>query len=153
MLDSCEYKQEVPDLMSKQYILVTIAFVAMLGVVGCSDSDKTTAPVGDTVAPTAVEQLDGQVIESQNSVVNLGWKAGPELDLAGYHVYRSVDGGASVLVATTTQSRWSDSSILKGADYIYEVAAFDDASNEGARASTGTLHIDATVNTHDQQIN
>ena len=139
--------------MSKQYILVTIAFIAMLGVVGCSDSEKTTAPLGDTVAPNAVEQLDGEVVESQNSVINLGWKTGPELDLAGYHVYRSTNGGTTQLVATVSQARWSDSSILKGTDYMYEVAAFDDDSNEGTRASTGTLHVNDAISAHDHDLN
>ena len=139
--------------MSKQNILVSIAFVAMLGVVGCSDSDKTTAPVGDTVAPVMVEQLNGDVIQNRNPVIHLGWKTGPELDLAGYHIYRSANGGASELVGTTTRATWSDDSIQKGLHYVYDVAAFDTSTNEGVRASTSSLYVEAPVSAHNQNIN
>lgn len=138
--------------MSKQHILLTIALVAVLGVVGCSESNKTTAPVGDTVAPAAVIDLEGQVVDSSNPAINLGWKAGPELDLAGYHVYRSVDGGTSELVATTTRATWSDRSVQKNTQYVYEVAAFDQTDNEGTRSSTAPLRIDGTVSAHPHDI-
>lgn len=139
--------------MSKQYILVSIALVAMLGVVGCSENSKTTAPTGDTVPPAAVLQLDGYVVASINPQVSLNWKSGPELDLVGYRVYRSVDGGAVELVATTASTRWHDKSVNKGHQYTYEVAAVDDATNESARASTGSLTVQGTPSTHGQDHN
>ena len=139
--------------MSKQYILLSIALLAMLGVVGCSESSKTTAPLGDTVAPAAVQQLDGEVVAGQNTQVSLSWKAGAELDLEGYHVYRSVNGGVSELVATTTSSRWNDKSVTKGLQYTYAVAAFDQATNESARVSTGSIRVQGTVSTHGQDLN
>jgi len=139
--------------MSKQYILLSIALVAMLGVVGCNESNKTTAPVGDTVAPAAVQQLDGEVIDSQSPQVSLNWKAGAELDLEGYHVYRSVNGGTSELVATTSSARWNDKSVTKGQQYTYEVTAFDQAANESSRVSTGTMSVEGVVSTHGQDFN
>ena len=122
--------------MSKQYILVTIALVAMLGVVGCSESNKTTAPVGDTVPPAAVLDLNGTAIDSQNPQVTLSWKAGPELDLVGYNIYRSVNGGTQELVATTATSRWNDRQVDKGRQYTYEVSAVDESANESSRSAT-----------------
>ena len=139
--------------MSKQYILLSIALVAILGVVGCSESNKATAPVGDTVAPAAVQQLDGQVIDSTSPQVSLSWKAGAELDLEGYHIYRSVNGGTSELVATTASSRWNDKSVTKGTTVTYEVTAFDQAANESSRASTGSMTVQGVVSTHGQDFN
>jgi hypothetical protein len=139
--------------MSKQHILVSIALVAMLGVVGCSESNKTTAPVGDTVAPAAVVDLDGYGVDGSSPTINLSWKAGPELDLAGYHIYRSVDGGTAEFVGTTTQSRWTDRSVYKNTRYVYEVSAFDQTNNEGTRSATAPLRIDGYVNAHQYDIN
>jgi len=139
--------------MSKQHILLSIALVAVLGVVGCSDSNKATAPVGDTVAPAPVVDLQGTAVDGSTPTINLGWKAGPELDLAGYHVYRSVNGGASVLVGTTTTATWSDRTVQKNTQYVYDVAPFDDSSNEGTRSSTSTLQVQGPVSAHPHDIN
>ena len=142
--------------MSKQNVLVIIAFVAMLGVVGCNDSDKATAPlapVGDTVAPVAVEELKGDVELDTNPAIHLSWKSGPELDLAGYRVYRSTLGGTSELVATTTQAIWIDDSVQMAANYRYDVSAFDDSNNESVRASTATLFtVETPSPAHNQNI-
>ena len=127
--------------MSKQYILVAVALVAILGVVGCGSSDKATAPVGDTVAPAAVQDLEGAVVDGQQPVLTLQWKAGAEVDLAGYHIYRSQDGAPSQLVATTSSALWTDDTVRRGLQYVYEVAAFDEAANESARVTTDPMEI------------
>ena len=129
--------------MSKRSnILVAVACLAIVGVVGCGGSEKTTTPPAeDTVAPAAVDELAGQVNLGHLPSVALRWNAGAELDLAGYMVYRSVDGAGAILVGTTTKSTWTDVNVELGTDYQYQVSAFDTSDNESARASSSMLNV------------
>lgn len=129
--------------MSKRMnILVAVALLATIGVVGCGSSDKPTAPAGgDTVPPAALVDLSGWVNSGQNPTVGLSWKAGAELDLAGYNIYRSENGGASELVGVVSSANYLDTSVQAGSNYVYQVSAYDLSSNEGPRASTPTLTV------------
>ncbi|WP_330289801.1 fibronectin type III domain-containing protein [Streptomyces sp. NBC_00576] len=77
----------------------------------------------------------------------LTWAKNKEMDLAGYKVYRRLNGtsfGATAL-ATTTATTYTDSTLPKtGQTYAYEVRAHDKAGNQ----STGTA--DLTVTTVDK---
>ncbi|MET8577730.1 PA14 domain-containing protein [Streptomyces sp. NPDC005012] len=75
----------------------------------------------------------------------LSWTRSPEMDLAGYRVYRRVSGGsypAQPLATTTSASTsWTDTPPKDGKAYFYEVRAYDKAGN----ASTGTADKGVTT--------
>ncbi|MEU8753481.1 PA14 domain-containing protein [Streptomyces chartreusis] len=65
----------------------------------------------------------------------LTWSKSPEMDLAGYRVYRRLKGASfgSTPLATTTSTTYTDSTLpVTGAGYYYEVRAVDKAGNESA---------------------
>ncbi|MFE4967215.1 fibronectin type III domain-containing protein [Streptomyces sp. NPDC056660] len=90
------------------------------------DKVKPLAPGG----VSAVYQPDG---EGTNTLVD--WAANKELDLAGYRLYRRLQGSGSWtrVAATTagTRQTW-DETPPTGQSYYYEVRAYDKAGNESA---------------------
>lgn len=77
------------------------------------------------------------------------WTANKEMDLAGYRVYRRLQGTSygSKPLATTTSTSYTDATLSKnGAVYSYEVRAYDKAGNESA----GTA--DKSVTTVDESV-
>ncbi|MET8408647.1 PA14 domain-containing protein [Streptomyces sp. NPDC005195] len=63
------------------------------------------------------------------------WTANKEMDLAGYRVYRRLQGAAysTKPLATTTSTSYTDTTLPKnGAVYYYEVRAYDKAGKESA---------------------
>ncbi|MGW0928375.1 PA14 domain-containing protein [Streptomyces sp. NPDC002644] len=68
----------------------------------------------------------------------LSWTRSPEMDLAGYQVYRRVSGGSypvkPLAVTTASATSYTDSPPMDGRLYHYEVRAYDKAGN----TSTGT---------------
>ena len=68
--------------------------------------------------------------------VELTWDANTEPDLAGYRVYRAVDGGPFEKIADlSTLPTYSDRAVEHGKTYRYEISAFDQVGNESARSS------------------
>jgi fibronectin type 3 domain-containing protein len=132
-------------------ILVAVALAAAVGVVGCGGSTpSSTAP--DTAPPAAVTQLTGTVVgDPSGSSVSLAWRASPELDVAGYRIYRrTVASGTRSnddiqsempLLASVTQASFLDASVQLGQSYVYAVTAYDAADNESPRALTGRLDV------------
>jgi len=135
-------------MRKRMNILLAVTVLATLGVMGCgsdSNNDSVTG-VGDTVAPAAVGNLSGQVKFGSSPTVELSWKSGPELDLDSYNIYRSENGGPSVMVASVPAARWTDQSTSRGSVYMYSVSALDTSQNEGALTSTSAIHVgDATT--------
>ncbi|MFJ4771212.1 PA14 domain-containing protein [Streptomyces uncialis] len=75
------------------------------------------------------------------------WAKNTEVDLAGYRVYRRLEGTSfgTVPVGITTSTSYIDGSLpLTGDTYLYEIRAYDKAGNE----STGTP--DQSVTTADR---
>jgi predicted phage tail protein len=69
------------------------------------------------------------------NAIELAWQRNTENDFSGYHVYRSVDGGAFERVAGPIDSpTYSDRAIEAGRKYAYAVSAIDNASNESERS-------------------
>ncbi|MEU1253302.1 fibronectin type III domain-containing protein [Streptomyces chartreusis] len=100
------------------------------------DKVKPLAPTG---AKAAYDTTTGKA--------KLTWAKSPEMDLAGYRVYRRLKGASfgSTPLATTTSTTYTDSTLpVTGAGYYYEVRAVDKAGNE----STGTA--DQAVTTADR---
>ncbi|MGW0928376.1 PA14 domain-containing protein [Streptomyces sp. NPDC002644] len=76
----------------------------------------------------------------------LSWTRSPEMDLAGYRVYRRVSGGSypAQPLATTTSTSWTDTPPKDGRLYYYEVRAHDKAGN----TSSGTADKGITTVDH-----
>ncbi|MDC0767558.1 fibronectin type III domain-containing protein [Streptomyces sp. HD] len=109
---------------------------------------RTSATV-DKVKPLTPAGLtwDDYAADAENGpIVALSWAKNKEMDLAGYRVYRRVQGtSAWTRVATTTGTSVNDSVPMTGKSYYYEVRAYDKAGNE----STGTADA-GPVNTPDR---
>ncbi|MFD0434598.1 fibronectin type III domain-containing protein [Streptomyces chartreusis] len=88
------------------------------------DKVKPLAPTGARVT-----------YDTTTGKAKLTWSKSPEMDLAGYRVYRRLKGASfgSTPLATTTSTTYTDSTLpVTGAGYYYEVRAVDKAGNESA---------------------
>ncbi|MGW1715766.1 fibronectin type III domain-containing protein [Streptomyces sp. NPDC002156] len=97
------------------------------------DKVKPLAPTGPTVA-----------YDKTTGKAKLTWAKNKELDLAGYKVYRRLNGTpfGSTPLATTTATTYTDSTLPKtGETYAYEVRAYDKAGNQSA----GSADVTATT--------
>jgi fibronectin type 3 domain-containing protein len=118
--------------MSKRSgILVALIFAAA-AFAGCGSSSSPSAPV-DTVAPAAILDVQAQLVQG---TIEVSWTAGSESDLAGYRVYRSVNGTAATLQGFTANTTFVDDTIRARSGYRYEVTAVDQAGNESPRSAT-----------------
>lgn len=82
----------------------------------------------DTTPPAQVQGLVATEVSS--SQIDLSWTANTETDLDHYSIYR--DG---VLIASTTQTSYSDTGLTASTTYTYEVNAVDASGNEGTKSS------------------
>jgi len=100
----------------------------------------------DTIAPTAPGGLVGQ---SGDTTASLEWTAAADNSaVAGYYVYRwsTVPAGAAysavasrVATLAAGETSYQDSALTNGLTYVYEVRAFDAATNVGPRSSATTV--------------
>jgi hypothetical protein len=100
-----------------------------------SDLSEPTKPVvyKDVFAPAAPAGL--RVTASPGSI-ELSWDANSEPDLAGYRVYRSINGGAFEKIADVNEiPTYSDHTVERGTTYRYAVSAVDKSGNESARSA------------------
>jgi len=68
----------------------------------------------------------------------LTWTAGPELDIDGYHVYRSTTSGSGFTRMTSSfvrTPRFSDTGLANGTTYFYRVSAVDTKGQEGTQSA------------------
>ncbi len=73
---------------------------------------------------------------SAPATIELSWDPDTEPDLAGYRVYRAVNGGAFEKIADVSQvPAYSDQKVERGKTYRYAVTAVDAAGNESARSA------------------
>ena len=88
----------------------------------CSGSGDVTPPLPPI----------GLVATGGDGSVDLDWTDNNEPDLAGYRVYRSLDGSAFSLVSggLVVGSAYTDATVSNGTTYWYEVTAVDGSSNE-----------------------
>ena len=87
-------------------------------------------------APVGLATVPGGGFGSAPSV-DLSWEANEEMDVAGYHVYRSVDGGAFVRVtsAPVLAAAYRDLQVSAGHTYEYKVTAVDGHGNESGQSA------------------
>lgn len=82
------------------------------------DEDPPSVPVNLVAAPTATG-------------ISLSWTESPDLDLAGYMVYRSESpGGPYANIGTTPMATFSDREVSGGTEYFYVISAIDLSGNE-----------------------
>ncbi|TES83424.1 MAG: PGF-pre-PGF domain-containing protein, partial [Hadesarchaea archaeon] len=104
-------------------------------VEGIPQDQKTpSAPTGLTV--TSVETGEN---------LDLSWTAPPELDLAGYNIYRStISGGPYSLIATVgVITSYRDNGLTTGTTYYYVISASDEVPNysDNCTEASGTPTI------------
>jgi len=87
----------------------------------------------DYEPPTAPTNLTATLIGI--SRVDLSWTASTDnVGVVGYNIYRN-----SAIIATTTATTYSDTTISSGDTYVYEVSAYDLSENESAKSNTATV--------------
>ena len=102
-------------------------------------SDAATMLYKDTFPPATPT---GVRATSSSTTVELSWDANAEPDLAGYRVYRSVDGGAFAKIADIGEiPTYSDRDVQSGKTYRYSIAAIDKDGNESEKSAA----VEATL--------
>ncbi len=110
------------------------------------DSATDNAGYQDTVAPAALAALDLDATTGPDGMtIGLDWTGyneAAQVDVAGYHVWRSAanfaDTGAATQVADVaagTQT-WTDNAVNPGETWFYAVTAYDEVPNENSAVNT-----------------
>jgi len=95
---------------------------------GGSDTTPPTAPTGVALVTDTIDDT------SRKSYVDISWFPSPEIDVAGYKVYRTIPGTdiwetiADVSASGATSYR--DVGVVTGSGYVYGVTAYDTSFNE-----------------------
>jgi hypothetical protein len=96
-------------------------------------SEEASLTPKDTYPPAAPRGL--RVVAGPTSI-ELAWDRNTEPDLAGYHIYRSMGGGAWEKLADVSQApAYSDHQVEAGKTYQYAISAVDQAGNESPRSA------------------
>ncbi len=97
--------------------------------------DVTPSALPDQTPPAAPANLSA--VAGHQSVV-LSWSAVTDIDLAGYRIYQTSDGGATWHTAANAVTGTSHTVVhlTNGTQYGFAVSAFDLAGNESARSNT-----------------
>ena len=121
------------------YVVRTVRTSAAVAVESDASPRACVTPV-DTFPPAAPQGL--QAVAGGTGDINLSWDPNTEADLAGYLVLRgeSPDAALQALTAApVTETRYRDTTVVRGVRYFYAVVAVDKAappnlSPESARA-------------------
>ena len=106
-----------------------------------SDQSQQVSITPQDVFPPAVP-AGLRATPSSNSI-ELSWESDTEADLAGYRIYRSIDGGAFEKIADlSTLPTYSDHAVEHGKTYRYTITAFDQAGNESARSAPAEAQLE-----------
>lgn len=96
----------------------------------------------DTFPPAAPT---GLAAAAEGETIRLFWTPGPELDLAGYIVYRKEDDGEfhKLTPSPITETTYADADVHPGVLYTYVVTAVDGASppNESGRSEPASERV------------
>lgn len=102
-------------------------------------SAAVTVDAKDVFAPSVPEGL-AAVADAEAGAIDLSWEPSPESDVAGYIVYRRVEGGSwrriSPGTGLITVPAWTDQAVQRGVRYEYSVAAVDRDGNQSGRSSS-----------------
>lgn len=102
-------------------------------------SGFATAAFRDIQPPAPPEGVNTLLADRSVRVI---WEAGDAADVAGYHVYRALQGQTRVRLTTNpvTRPEWNDVP-PPGRFYIYSVTAVDAAGNESTATSADTILV------------
>jgi fibronectin type 3 domain-containing protein len=127
-VEGAEYVDEGVQWGSKYVYQVTASEGAATSLpsapvpVASADSFPPSVPTGLTALPSG-------------GAVELSWQRSPETDVAGYYVYRSVQGGQPERVGgLVVVPTYGDRAIQAGTPYQYRVSAVDRTGNESAKS-------------------
>ena len=105
------------------------------------------AQTTDTTPPTIPNSLKAAPVSS--SAINLSWSTSTDSGgVKGYKIYRAVaPSTATVQIATTTTNTGSyqDTGLTASTNYLYNVAAYDNAGNTSAKSSTAATATQANT--------
>ncbi|MCP5547392.1 MAG: RICIN domain-containing protein [Akkermansiaceae bacterium] len=109
-----------------------------LSVITAPDTTPPAAPTGLAATPG-------------NGSVSLTWDENSESDLAGYTVFRSVDGGPySELAPGITALTYTDESVTNGTTYSYKLSAIDGHGNESDQSAEASAVPDSPPVTQEE---
>ena len=99
------------------------------------DSEPVEVFAHDVFPPHSPQEI--QAVFSgpgQQTFIDVSWTANSEPDLAGYNVYRSVDGAVTekVNAQLVTSPSFRDLQVTAGKTYVYAITAVDVRGNESA---------------------
>jgi hypothetical protein len=116
--------------MTPKFALLPISILAAALLVGCGDdsSSAPSEPIVDTVPPATPADVSVDVIHAR---AVLSWTENAEPDLAGYALERSLDGGESWTVISTSLTNATYNDDLRS-QATYHVAARDETGNQSA---------------------
>jgi hypothetical protein len=131
------------------YRVTSVTFVHAQGVnmsVEGADSPAATVFTRDVYPPadpTGLQAVFSSV--GQKPFIDLSWAPNLDSDLAGYNIYRSVDGGEPVKLNQqfATVPSYRDTDVLPGKTYHYSVSAVDLRGNESQRSAEATESVPA----------
>lgn len=104
------------------------SFSATDGSSGSGSGNTVSSNSTDTTPPSTPANLTATVVSSTQ--INLSWSASTDnVGVAGYEVFRN---GAQI--AVTTQTSYSDTTVVPGVQYSYAVAATDAAGNTSSQS-------------------
>jgi len=107
---------------------------ALMGELQQSEVSATVSVTPADTFPPAIP-VGLMAVAGVNSI-ELVWQRNTEDDFAGYHVYRSTDGGAPQPIAGPLDApTFSDRTVEAGKKYSYTVTATDRNGNESARST------------------
>ena len=102
-------------------------------------SDTLTIVPEDSFAPGAPRNVTAVYWEGE---VRVYWDPNREADLAGYFVYRDMEGGTVRRISTLLQNRmFKDTAITEGETYRYRVSAVDESDNESPPSPEASVTI------------
>ncbi|MFG1666319.1 fibronectin type III domain-containing protein [Streptomyces sp. Y7] len=112
---------------------------------GYTPSTSATVDKVTPLTPTGMKVT----YDTATGKATLTWTKSPEMDLAGYRVYRRLKGTSygSAPLATTTSTTYTDTTLpLTGDTYYYEVRAYDRAGNSSSgTADQAVVTVDRTA--------
>ncbi|MCK4430951.1 MAG: hypothetical protein KAW19_06575, partial [Candidatus Aminicenantes bacterium] len=98
------------------------------------DSEIKKISAKDTFAPASVA---GLVSVAGKDVIALSWDASKEEDLAGYQVWRKVEGEDEFVLLTfepIRENSYSDITVEKNTRYYYAITVVDESGNESQKS-------------------
>ncbi len=122
---------------AESWIMVRNADSSQPQLVVSASSDTTPPP-----APAALSAVRASI-----SGVALEWTAVDDKGLSGYRLYRADGNNEMKQIADVSSSvtRYIDKAVVDGANYVYAVAALDNALNESALTKTDQITVRRAV--------